>query len=91
MRIPLPKMMRHWREREFERASVAGDAALRPRPLGLLRQAAARSIGSRRGSRCACSAISAAGKGRFRYLPLAGGWTKHRDMPAPEGRTFQEL
>jgi L-lactate dehydrogenase complex protein LldF len=21
-------------------------------------------------------------------LPLAGGWTKHRDMPAPQGGTF---
>jgi L-lactate dehydrogenase complex protein LldF len=29
--------------------------------------------------------------GRFRWLPLAGGWTAGRDMPAPEGRTFQQL
>jgi L-lactate dehydrogenase complex protein LldF len=30
-------------------------------------------------------------RGRFRALPLAGGWTKHRDMPAPAGRTFMDL
>ena len=27
--------------------------------------------------------------GRFRSLPLAGGWTKYRDFPAPQGQTFQ--
>ena len=29
-------------------------------------------------------------RGRFRRLPLAGGWTAARDMPAPEGGTFVE-
>ena len=24
-------------------------------------------------------------------LPLAGGWTEGRDMPAPEGLTFRDL
>jgi L-lactate dehydrogenase complex protein LldF len=28
-------------------------------------------------------------KGRFRRLPLAGGWTRERDLPAPQGETFQ--
>ena len=41
MRIPLPKMMRHWREREFERHLIARAGALRPGILGVLRQAAA--------------------------------------------------
>ena len=32
------------------------------------------------------------GKARaFRWLPGAGGWTKHRDLAAPQGRTFQQL
>ena len=37
--------------------------------------------------------LGAAGrrKGRFARLPLAGGWTDHRDFPAPEGRTFHQL
>ena len=29
------------------------------------------------------------GSGRIRRLPLAGGWTASRDLPAPEGETFQ--
>ncbi len=29
-------------------------------------------------------------QGRFRSLPFATGWTKHRDLPAPQGKTFQE-
>ncbi len=28
-------------------------------------------------------------KGRFRHLPFAGGWTRGRDLPAPQGETFQ--
>jgi L-lactate dehydrogenase complex protein LldF len=27
-------------------------------------------------------------RGGFRALPLAGGWTGGRDLPAPEGGTF---
>jgi len=89
MRIPLPKMMRHHREREFERglspASVrwglAGWAVLasRPRLYGMVMGLAARFL-SLVGGRA----------GRIRSLPLAGGWTRHRDLPAPAGRTFQQ-
>ncbi|MFN1208498.1 lactate utilization protein LutB domain-containing protein, partial [Enterococcus lactis] len=38
----------------------------------------------------ALSALSL-GRGAFSYLPLAGGWTKHRELAAPQGRTFQQL
>ncbi|MCC0028757.1 MAG: iron-sulfur cluster-binding protein [Brucellaceae bacterium] len=87
MRIPLPKMMRHWREREFERHLGSATArngirawawvARRPKLYHL-----ATSIG--------IPLMSAAGsiRGRFRRLPLASGWTKYRDFPAPQGRTF---
>ena len=30
-------------------------------------------------------------RGRFRFLPLASGWTMVRDLPAPEGRSFHSL
>ena len=29
-------------------------------------------------------------RGRLSWLPLAGGWTDTRDLPAPQGRTFQQ-
>jgi L-lactate dehydrogenase complex protein LldF len=90
MRIPLPNMMRHWREREFERhlspanyrAGIAlwGFFARRPRLYRLTSGIAARLLG-RFGRR----------RGFFRSLPLAGGWTKGRDMPAPEGASFHQL
>ena len=90
MMIPLPKLMRHWREREFERAlapaaqryglKVWAFFARRPALYRLATKLAMRALGNLGGER-----------GRFSRLPLAGGWTKHRDMPAPQGRTFMEL
>ena len=90
MRIPLPKMMRHWREREFERhlspttmrwgIGLWAFFARRPRLYRFATSFAMRVLGNR-----------GFGRGRFRSLPFAGGWTRHRDFPAPEGRTFQEL
>ena len=90
MRIPLPKMMRHWREREFERHLSPAAAryglglwaffAKRPRLYRMATGMAVRVLGN-----------LGIGRGRFRFLPLAGGWTKYRDLPAPEGRTFQAM
>jgi L-lactate dehydrogenase complex protein LldF len=90
MRIPLPKMMRHWREREFEkklspatyRAGLGLWAffAKNPPLYRFAANAAARVLGAFGGAR-----------GRFRSLPLASGWTEGRDMPAPQGRTFMSL
>ena len=90
MQIPLPKLMRHWRERAYaakatplaERFGIGLWAffAKRPRPYGLAAGLAARLLGALAGAR-----------GRFRWLPLAGGWTRGRDFPAPEGRSFQSL
>jgi L-lactate dehydrogenase complex protein LldF len=90
VKIPLPKLMRHWREREFatKQAPVAARwgltlwafFALRPRLYRAASAVAARTLG-----------WWGRGRGRFRTLPLAGGWTLKRDMPAPEGRSFMSL
>jgi L-lactate dehydrogenase complex protein LldF len=87
MKIPLPKMMRHWREREFEKhltpATVRTGLAFwawfakRPRLYRLATGAASRLLG-----------LLGRAHGRFGWLPLASGWTKGRDFPAPEGKTF---
>ena len=88
VRIPLPKLMRHWREREFERhlspATVRGGLqfwgffATRPK---LYRAAT--------GIAMKALHLIGGGKGHFRSLPFAGGWTAYRDLPAPQGGTFQ--
>lgn len=89
MRIPLPKMMRHWREREFERGlnpttqrwglKAWAWFARRPKLYALGAGIAVRTI-----------SMLAGRKGRLSSLPLAGGWTKYRDLPSPEGKTFQQ-
>jgi L-lactate dehydrogenase complex protein LldF len=90
VKIPLPKMMRHWREREFSaklnppvwRAglSVWAWVAQRPALYHALVELAGRVLG-----------WLGRDRGRFRSLPLATGWTVARDMPAPEGRSFHSL
>ncbi|WP_404862156.1 LutB/LldF family L-lactate oxidation iron-sulfur protein [Georhizobium sp. MAB10] len=89
MRIPLPKMMRHWREDEFERQ-------LSPKParfgLGFWAFFAKRPALYRAAVSIAMPIIAKLGGDRHRLksLPLASGWTVHRDLPAPEGKTFQQ-
>jgi L-lactate dehydrogenase complex protein LldF len=88
VRIPLPRMMRSWREREFERhlspATVRSGLAFwaffarRPRLYGFATSMAARLL-----------ALIGRRKGRFGWLPLARGWTQYREFPSPQGATFQ--
>ncbi|GGK34816.1 LutB/LldF family L-lactate oxidation iron-sulfur protein [Salinarimonas ramus] len=89
VRIPLPKLMRHWREREFERH--LSPATVRS---GLKAWAffAKRPALYRLATRVGMNLLAFAGrsKGRFSSLPFASGWTKYRDFPAPQGGTFQE-
>ncbi|MGH7122563.1 MAG: lactate utilization protein B, partial [Acetobacteraceae bacterium] len=87
MKIPLPAMMRHWREREFERH--LGPPFVR-RNLAFWAWFARRPGAYRLATRAAALALGLLGRrhGRFRRLPLAGGWTAARDLPAPEGETF---
>ncbi len=87
MQIPLPKLLRHWREREFEQHLTPGTVRT---GLGLWAYAAKRPALYQRmtGFGIAMLRFLSGGRGRFRWLPLAGGWTRYRDLPAPQGRTF---
>lgn len=88
MRIPLPRMMRAYRARGFEKRldpPVARWAlkawafmARRPRLYRAMMDAVARSL-----------AVLGRRQGSFYNLPFAGGWTATREMPAPQGRSFQ--
>jgi L-lactate dehydrogenase complex protein LldF len=90
MRIPLPKMLRHWREKEFERhlqprtmrwgMKAWAFFAKRPKLYRLATALAARVLGNQ-----------GHGTGRLRNVPLASGWTGTRDFPAPQGKTFHQL
>ena len=75
MRIPLPKMMRHWREREFERGLTP---ATQRYGLRLWAFFARRPALYRAATSLAMPILGllGRGKGRFGYLPLAGGWTE---------------
>ncbi len=87
MRIPLPKMMRHWREREFERK--LSPRGMR-RGIGAWAWAARRPGLYRIGASLAARALRMLGAGSIRSLPMAGrAWTQTRDFPAPQkGGTF---
>ena len=85
--IPLPEMLRRLRVQQFTektaprraRWALAGWSFLarRPRAYRFVADTVARlfrAMGRARGS--------------LRSLPLAGGWTRSRNIPVPEGRTF---
>lgn len=90
VKIPLVSLMRSWRERAHDRglqsvtsravASCWSYTARHPALYHLIARFAV-AIGGSLGR----------AKGRFRKLPFARGWLKHRDLPAPQGRTFQQL
>ena len=90
VKIPLPDLLRKLREHQFERdlrpwyerAGLRAWSWLASRP-------ALYALATRIGVRL----LSWMG-GRERLihrLPLGGGWTDARDMPAPAGKTFREL
>ncbi|MBV9538054.1 MAG: iron-sulfur cluster-binding protein [Acidisphaera sp.] len=87
VRIPLPNLMRHWREREFERHLTP--ATLRSN-LSLWGYFARRPAAYRLATRLGARVLAMLGRrrGRLGSLPLARSWTAARDLPAPEGETF---
>lgn len=90
VKIPLPDLMRKWRERQFEQKlrpwgerlaiGVWSAFATRPTLYALSTKVAAR-----------VSAWWAGDKKRITWLPGLDGWTDGRDMPAPQGKTFREM
>lgn len=90
MRIPLPDLMRRWRERLFARpvAGAKGRLATRLWAFAARRPAL---YGMMTGLGVRVLAMLGRRRGRFRSLPGAGAWTGPRDLPAPEGRTFRAL
>jgi L-lactate dehydrogenase complex protein LldF len=89
VKIPLPKLMRHWREREFERHLTPATVRSGLKLWGFF---AKRPALYRIATRAAMGALGFAGRerGRFKWLPFTRGWTRHRDFPAPAGGTFQQ-
>ena len=85
VKIPLPKLMRHWREREFERhltppvmrtnLALWGYFARRPSMYRLATRAAAWTLG-----------LLGRKHGRFHKLPFAAGWTRWPRPSCPRRR-----
>ena len=90
MRIPLPSLMRTLREQEFR--SKLGPASVRA-GIGAWAWLVRRPVLYRLATGVGIRVLGMLGRrrGRFTQLPLAGGWTAARDLPAPEGATFHAL
>ncbi|HEY1614248.1 MAG TPA: lactate utilization protein B [Rhizomicrobium sp.] len=87
VKIPLPKIMRYWRAREFADGlapksfnfglALWAFAARRPALYRILTGILAHILRMLGGT-----------QRKLRWLPLPAGWFAVRNMPAPEGRTF---
>lgn len=86
VRIPLPTLLRGWREKSWReglepkatRAGIGLWAWVARRPQ-LYRAATATAIAALRGL---------GGAGWLSKVPMAGGWTRHRDLPRPAAQSF---
>jgi L-lactate dehydrogenase complex protein LldF len=89
VKIPLPSLLRELRRQQFE-------GGLTPAPIRLALRAWAALARRPRlyhpARRIAVALLSLFGRrrGALARLPLAGGWTGARDLPAPQGSTFQQ-
>lgn len=90
MSIPLPDLLRKHRCKGFQRGLVGSRTkfglkvwafvARRPRLYHVLTSVVARAL-----------AKWGKGQGSLRKVPFASGWTAVRDLPVPQGQTFQQL
>ncbi|MDR7154300.1 L-lactate dehydrogenase complex protein LldF [Sphingobium xenophagum] len=86
VKIPLPTLLKGWREKSWREG-------LEPTSmrwgLGVWAWFARRPALYRLGTALAIRAMRLIGRnGWIANLPLAGGWTKHRDLPKPAARSF---
>ena len=88
MGIGLPDMLRQLRRRQYQsrKSSRTSRAALAAWSFLALRPRLYRRV---MGAAVAGLSWLAWGRGRFRHMLLAGGWTSVRDLPAPQGPSFQ--
>ena len=89
MAIPLPTLLRGWRDRSWREGLEPTTMRVRHRPMGVRRPAAAPLSAGERGRRVRAMRLFGR-RGWISSLPLAGGWTAHRDFPTPPGKTFME-
>lgn len=90
VRIPLPEMLRRHRVNAFAggyasplaRVALKMWAAIATRPA-LYHRLASFKLGAWK--------MIAGKRGHFESFPFAGGWTSSRDLPAPQGKTFQAM
>jgi L-lactate dehydrogenase complex protein LldF len=90
MRIPLPDIMRWWREQAHEKRITP---PLQRWGVELWAFAAKAPWLYRLGAAAAIAILNTAakGKGRFARLPFARSWTDGRDLPAPQAaETFMQ-
>jgi L-lactate dehydrogenase complex protein LldF len=88
VRIPLPKLLRYWRQQDFEQG---GGTRLFRGGLKAWAWMARHPRLYHLGARLGMPVLGWLGRksGSFKRVPFAGGWTRHRDLPAPQGATFQ--
>ncbi|MFQ5995635.1 MAG: LutB/LldF family L-lactate oxidation iron-sulfur protein [Acidiferrobacterales bacterium] len=88
MSIPLPKLLRSLRTREYEERLTAARMRL---GLALWAFFARRAWLYRIAAGAMIRVLGLLGRkrGRFRFLPFARSWTRARDLPAPGRQTFQ--
>ncbi|MDP5309178.1 lactate utilization protein B [Paracoccus spongiarum] len=86
--IPIPTLLRAWRVRSWREGLEPG---VMRAGIGIWAMLARRPALYRLATRLALPVLRLFGRrGWIGSLPLAGGWTAHRDLPHPPGRSFMD-
>jgi L-lactate dehydrogenase complex protein LldF len=90
VKIPLPDLLRNLRKQQHEEKL---NTATTRYGLNIWAAIATRPAIYQPIMRVSMWVMGALGRkhGRFSKMPFAGGWTAGRDLPAPQGDTFQSL